>query len=304
MPNSSYTILINKDSGYVIRCGQKEVENKIMASNINVESVYFLSPKDISEKLTNDKGRKKNYLIGGGDGTIKMCAELALNHGFEFGIIPMGTMNLMARNLEIPDGIEDALNHYAKGTIVTYVDVGMINNEPFLCCAGIGGMTEASEIREKERKDNSISTPFSILNIVLKQMDRLRHRKLYITIDGKMRKLETAVLIISNNQYGEQGKLGAENFKRKSLQDGELGIYSVSPENLWDKLRLILRLVGGKWTKDPVVRQWKGETVSVDTGNYIQKLSLDGENSTAIAPLNFWVRPLALALVVPKYREA
>lgn len=52
----------------------------------------------------------------GGDGTLKLVAECLLNTETPIGIIPAGSANGMAKDLDIPLDIEEALEVAAYGT--------------------------------------------------------------------------------------------------------------------------------------------------------------------------------------------
>ena len=56
----------------------------------------------------------------GGDGTIKMLAELLQNTDIPLGIIPAGSANGMARELEIPADIDAALDIAVNGDDKTH----------------------------------------------------------------------------------------------------------------------------------------------------------------------------------------
>lgn len=64
----------------------------------------------------------------GGDGTVKMLAQLLKETSIPLGILPAGSANGMARELKIPLKIEDALDVIAGGTCKK-IDVIKINEE-------------------------------------------------------------------------------------------------------------------------------------------------------------------------------
>jgi len=134
---------------------------------------------------------------------------------------------------------------------------------------------------------------------VLDQMSKTKHRMVEMAVDGKKKRFKTAALVISNNQYSPDKKLTKNNFFRSSLQDGILGVYSATPRSIWDRLRLIARLQFGNWRGDTVVKEWSGETISLNTKNSYELISLDGETKNMKMPLNFWINQEALTLLVP-----
>lgn len=76
--------------------------------------------------------------MGGGDGTINVLLNHALGRGLTFGVIPMGTVNALARSLGIPLRPEDAVRHLLQAT-PSDMDVGLVNGtHRFLCFASIG----------------------------------------------------------------------------------------------------------------------------------------------------------------------
>ena len=82
-------------------------------------------------------------LVCGGDGTVReVCAELA-GTGIPVGIIPAGTGNLLARNLDIPLYLRSAIDVALNGQdrAIDLVRVGGDGIEPgthFMVMAGMG----------------------------------------------------------------------------------------------------------------------------------------------------------------------
>jgi len=295
----SYHILINKHSGGALQLGLEQLEDTISASDIDVASLQILGAEQFFEELEALKNDETPILIGGGDGTIRSCAKSMIETGRGFGILPLGTMNLMARDLNIPLSIEDALSAYAHSTRELEIDVGFVNHELFLCCVGIGTMPESSEFREENREQNPTLLMPRLTVFVLDQMDQMRHRVMRLNMDGKEKTLKTAALVISNNQYQPQEEWSENNFVRPSLETGKLGIYAATPFSMWDRVRLIARLKFGNWRDDPIVDEWYAENVSLTSKRDEELISLDGETQTFKTPLNFWVERKALKLLAP-----
>ncbi len=296
--NLSYHILINADAGSVESLGKNNIEQKIIQSGLSIVSLNILPSKEFFSAMEEISTSGHPMLIGGGDGTIRSCVNYALKHNVKFGILPFGTMNLLARDLGIPCDLDRALIYYCGKIKLAYIDVGIINGEPFLCCAGIGAMPDASNFREKNRSKNEFLFLPRLVHFVMKKMSTLGRDKFYISLDGHLEKLSTPSLIISNNQYKSDTKVGADNFNRVSLKGGVLGVYSIAPETLRDQLRLMVRLFFGNWLGDKTVKSWKAKEVELLSNRHLQILSLDGETKAMEMPLKFCIKPKALAIIV------
>ena len=83
----------------------------------------------------------------GGDGTVRAVAETLRDSGVRLAIVPAGTGNLLARNLELPLGSIDAATAIAFGGADRPIDVGVASitlvdgkttDHAFLVMAGVG----------------------------------------------------------------------------------------------------------------------------------------------------------------------
>ena len=73
----------------------------------------------------------------GGDGTVTACAEGVSGTGVPLAIIPLGTGNLLARNIGLPTGLDEALA-VALGGVQQPIDAGRVNGTLFVVMAGLG----------------------------------------------------------------------------------------------------------------------------------------------------------------------
>ena len=76
-------------------------------------------------------------LACGGDGTVTSCAEGVAGSGVPLAIIPIGTGNLLARNLGLPVDLHEALRVAFTGSD-QQLDAGTANTKPFVVMAGLG----------------------------------------------------------------------------------------------------------------------------------------------------------------------
>ena len=88
-----------------------------------------LTKKSIKEKA--------NVIVAcGGDGTINEVARNVVFSSILFGIVPMGSGNGLARYLNIPNNILEALK-IIKEKSIKKIDVGKINDDYFFCNTGV-----------------------------------------------------------------------------------------------------------------------------------------------------------------------
>ncbi len=94
------------------------------------------SPKRVRQLL--DEGVER-LLVWGGDGTVRRCIDtlVAENAKVELAILPAGTANLLAKALDVPIDLHDALDVALHG-IARPVDIGIVNGEAFAVMAGTG----------------------------------------------------------------------------------------------------------------------------------------------------------------------
>jgi diacylglycerol kinase family enzyme len=289
-----YHVLINANSGTTLKVGQAEIE-KTLREELDIETLDFLEGEAFFQRIEELMDTPYPMLIGGGDGSMAKAAQLHLAANKPFGILPFGTMNLLARDLDIPVEFHESVKAYQETQIVS-IDAAMANDQVFLCCAAFGSMPEAARVRERNRHLPDIIMLPRVTAYVYNRLDFHRKRHIRLTLDNTFRKIRTGMLIVSNNCYvpGERGA-----FYKETLQDGVLGVYTVTPKSLWDKVRLAISLRTGAWKSDPSVTEAHANNVVINTNRKTELISLDGEPIEMKMPLRCHVMRQCLQVIVP-----
>lgn len=147
---------------------QKDIENYFSAKNINIE-IHFTKYNNHATKLTKEALNKKPSVIVacGGDGTINEVAQVLVGTDIILGIIPIGSGNGLAANLNIPKNLYKALDLILSKKTKT-IDVGKINTSYFFSNVGFGIDAFVIDAYSKSYNRNFVGYLKASLKTVLK----------------------------------------------------------------------------------------------------------------------------------------
>lgn len=234
-------------------------------------------------------------IIGGGDGTVRAAAGELLDTGIPLGILPLGTMNRLARDLGIPLGIVDAATALAGGRI-TAIDVGDVNGRLFLCNSVFGLPADFSAQRQSLRGRPFLERLTGYLSVVAAML-RSR-RRIAVDVDNGRSRLRLPVLsmAVSNNRYADKPSLMLE---KEGLHHGVLAAYISRHPSGWHMARAVVRAMLGRLRSDPGVVHLEGRRIVVGSRRRRIELSNDGELEVLDTPLQYTIHPRALKVLIP-----
>jgi len=118
-------------------------------------------------------GRFDAIIAAGGDGTVHDVVDALVGQPIPLGIIPLGTANVFARELNLPRTPDALANMLIRGT-VEEIHVGQVNERPFLFVVGIGFDAEAVHFfaREGNRKLGRAGLFWPVAHALLTDRDR------------------------------------------------------------------------------------------------------------------------------------
>ncbi len=204
-----------------------------------------------------------DLVIGaGGDGTIRYVADVLAHTGIPLGLVPAGTGNLLARNLDLPleeaDAIEVALSGQVRQIDLVKITVDDRAPEHFAVMAGIGVDAMIVDETDEDLKDKVGSAAYFIA--AAKALGRLPVR-MTVQLDTSRPVRRHAMLCVIGNVGTLRGNLTL--IPGASPDDGLLDLYIASPRRFRQWVKLALRLITRRAKKDDRVDQRTGKRVRI-----------------------------------------
>lgn len=247
---------------------------------------------DVRELLTHGPDA---LIIAGGDGTVKAVAERMLAHDLPMGILPLGTMNLLARDLGVPADLDAAADALLAAP-VDRIDVATVNGEPFLHSSMLAMLPHLGRIRERSRGGAGFGT-VRLLDKALRLIRRYPRMPLTIVVDGQEHTIRTRAVVVSCNPLAAGP---APIPGRDRLDDGLVAVYVTLERTSWDLVEVTAKLFNGGWRQDERIRSYEGKTVEVRSSKLaLMSVMSDGEIAQLTTPLRYEVQPKALAVLAP-----
>ncbi len=238
----------------------------------------------------------QEIIVGGGDGTVSMAVQKLAGSGTALGILPFGTLNLLARDLGIPLEFDAAVAALAEARPVA-IDLGRINGRPFHTISGLGYFGEVARAREEAR---GLKLPFglgrwlTVLISTVKALLRTRPMRLDITADGQTRRVKAYALLVTNNAYGDAG------WQRPRLDAGILELHVAHEAALADKLKAGVDLLSDAWRDNPGIESITATEIRIARPPRVKLwVATDGELAREPAPLDYEIWPNALTVLAP-----
>ncbi len=263
------------------------VEAQISLAHTGAEVVRLAQSAARSDAAT--------IVAGGGDGTLNAVAAAAIEADKVFGVLPFGTMNHFAKDLNIPLELEAAVDTIITGHEIR-VDVGEVDGRIFLNNSSLGLYPRIIREREKQQRLGWGKWPAYVW-AALAILRRYPFLNIRVGVDGQELTSVTPFVFIGNNEY-EMETLNVGG--RACLDKGELSLYMTNRTGRLGLIRLAVRaLLGGLQQEKDFVALCTKE-IWIGTRHRRLRVALDGEVTVMEPPLHYRVRPRALRVLVPK----
>lgn len=230
--------------------------------------------------------------VWGGDGMVQRCIDTVAGTEAVVAILPAGTGNLLANNLDIPIDLEQAVAVGLDGER-RRLDTGVINGEHFAVMAGTG--LDALMMRDADRsmKDRLGRAAYVVTGVNNLSTAPVRAT---VKVDGRTFYKGKASCILVGNVPEITGGIAA--FDDARPDDGALDVGVVTATTAVQWARTLARVSTGKSARSPFVHVTRGRKVRIRLARALP-YELDGGARAKVKRLKIDVSPASILIAVP-----
>lgn len=230
-------------------------------------------------------------VVGAGDGTVSFAASVLCGSDVTLGVLPLGTMNLLAYDIGLPrdlPGALDALRHAQAKRI----DLATLNGRAFHGVSGLGFFTQMAMAREQMRNSRGRAMGwFLALGRAVLRSGRL---SLELEIEGQRAPVDAYAALVTNNVFDMSG------WHRSRLDAGVLEIHVAEDRGALARIKAGADLLVEAWRNNPGIHSFQAKAVTIHGLRRRRAwVATDGEITRETLPLRYEVAPGALSLLLP-----
>lgn len=236
-------------------------------------------------------GESDIVAVYGGDGTVMEAARALYGTSTALAILPGGTANVMAKELNIPLDIEKAVALLREGHRVQQIDMGLVNGCPFLIRVNMGLFADMITETEPGLKEKWGQLAYGLTAFQTLGREAVTF---HLTIDGKSFEQDAVALTVTN--AGNVGKAGYSFLPDISVTDGWLDVIALDKADISSLLKVTGSILFQK--DSTVLKHWRAKEISIKLPAAGSWLCDDVEDH---APhLQIRVAPASLKVIVPE----
>lgn len=263
------------------------LEEAFIDSDVKYDIAYTERPGHATEIAKNAVGSYGVVVAVGGDGSVNEVSQSLINTNVALGIVPSGSGNGLARHLQIPLDISDAIACIKQGN-ERVIDTATINDRFFVGIAGIGFDAHIGYEFSKFGKRGF----WSYVKVTSREFFHYKPKEYKITIDGDSFITEAFLITIANSsQYGNDAYIAPEAL----TDDGQLAICILQKMPLALVPGFTFKLFTKKVNTSRFLTTMQGKQIVIEQEADIAHI--DGEPVTVGKHLDIKVLPSSLKVI-------
>jgi YegS/Rv2252/BmrU family lipid kinase len=291
-------VVLNPSSGAAGGASKEDAIKKCFDdAQLKYEIILTKKNEDVGEVI---RGRLKEgfdlVVAAGGDGTVSAVINGLIGTEIPLSIIPLGTGNLLAKELHIPLEIKDAVAVISSSPRYRKIDAMKIGKQVFVLNASVGYSPIILHNTTTAQKNHFGNLAY--LGNALIYLFRLRFHGFEITVDGKVYAGRAFECVVFN-----AGGLVRTLYPKGpdvAVDDGHIDIWILSIQKGFDYFRYLFYALVGRPGKllPPMLSAERTVSIKSRTSMLVQ---VDGD-LIGKTPVEIEVLPGALTVLVPDER--
>lgn len=253
--------------------------------------IFMLNGRDDAESLKYwiDKIKPDRVVAVGGDGTVQMAAKQLLGSAIPLGILPAGSANGMAKELQIPNSPDDALKVIVNGKI-RKADVIRINHKDIcMHLSDIGLNAKLIKYFEEGKWRGKLG----YARVLLKALRKKKPMKVSIDLNGEKVERDAFMIVLANaSKYGT----GAVINPKGNLYDGVFEVVIIRKFSIREIFKMFISFLPLNPKKTEII---SATSVVINTFGKVH-FQIDGEYLGKINQVEASIIPAQLNILLPE----
>lgn len=296
--NMRYVVVVNARAGTVLEAGPDAFAARIEAAfraNGSEADVRLVHPRELDDALSLaiDEGGAIP-VIAGGDGTINGVLPILLQCARPVGILPLGTVNVLGRDLGLIGPLERQIQALCEGEPVT-MDLGRVNERLFHSISGMGFFSLMAREREFARRRFPFSRTVAFGVAAARSILFTRAITVDIRVGDEHRQVEADAVLVTINSFD-----GIE-WRRARLDGGHFEVHILNAGGLVSRTRAALSVVSGRWRSSKHLLSFTGQEITlVRRDKRRGHVTFDGEVQRQTGPFAYSLLPRAIQVIAAR----
>ncbi|PZO03711.1 MAG: hypothetical protein DCF30_02560 [Hyphomicrobiales bacterium] len=293
-----HIVVVNARAGTVLEAGPEAFAARIVtafeANGCSAE-VRMVHPRELDDALSLAIADGNSMpVIAGGDGTINGVLPVLIQAERAVGVLPLGTVNVLGRDLGLTGAIEDQIAALCGGEPVV-LDVGSVNDQLFHSISGMGFFSLMARNREYARRRFPFSRAVAFIVAATRSILFTRAIAVDVGIGEERRVVEADAVLVTVNSFE-----GAE-WRRERLDGGVFEVHILNAGGLYSRCKAAFSIVSGKWRTSDNLMSFTGSEVTLTRRDKRRgHITFDGEVERKAGPLVYKLLPGAIRLIAAR----
>lgn len=244
----------------------KQIQKQLQTDANQLHFFYLTGKNDVSALQFHIQQSKPQTIVAvGGDGTVSLVAKMVVGTSMQMGIIPAGSANGMAVEMNIPLAIQEAISVLQTGN-ANLIDVIQINNQICIHLSDIGINAQLIKYFDQGKARGKLG----YAKVALRVLFRMKTLRVNIQTDSFSIQRHAYMVVIANaSKYGT----GAVINPKGDLSDGFFEIVILRKLSLSTLFKMWFR--PHAFTIDQI-ETYKAQSVTLQTHKKVH-FQIDGE---------------------------
>lgn len=290
----SYQVLVNKYAGAVLEVGEEVLGQRLAAAFAAAGAqaeVHMGGCGELGARLGGLVDPMIVPVIVGGDGTVLALLRGLLDRGLPFAVLPMGTMNLLGRDLGLIGDLAADVRALHTGATRS-VDLPTLNGVPFHSVSGLGFAVVVANERERARARLGFSRVLATFVAAIRALRRSRPIEVEVEVEGHSQRFNADAVLVTNNVFE------GSPWRRPRLDQGILEVHLLAAPGFWARSGAALAVMTGEWRGLSHLTSLRATSLTLRRpGRRRTRVTLDGEVTWQEGVLAYALVPGALRIL-------